>query len=119
MSDKVLGNISGFSMGMYICLNSAHDLETLKHEIGHQWQSQKFGWFYLPIVGIYSAVFCNCWDRWFHTKWEYYDRHYWYYKKKITERSADKRGKVDRNKVLARIERKPGIKYRYPDIKAA
>jgi hypothetical protein len=109
--DKLLGPVSGFSMGMYICLNSAHDLETLKHEIGHCFQSKEWGWLYLPVVGVYSAVFCNLWDRWFHKDWCDYDRAYWYYIIRWTERQADKRGRVNREAKLARIPRPANARY--------
>ena len=103
--DKVLSSLSGFSMGKYICLNSAHDLETLRHEIGHCVQSRHWGWLYLPVIGLYSAIACNWWDRTFHKSWNPYDRHYWYYITRWTERGADKHGKVNRKAKLARIHR--------------
>ena len=108
---KTLGKISGFSMGMYICLNSAHDLGTLRHELGHCDQSKKLGWLYLPVVGIYSAVFCNLWDRWFHKAWNRYDRLYWYYMTRWTEKWADRLGKVDREKMLANVPRPSSARY--------
>ena len=110
--DPMLGPISGFSMGKYICLNSAHDIETLKHEIGHLLQSAKWGWLYLPVVGIQSAVFCNLWQRWFHKGWNSYDRHYWYYVvKHWFEGDADEKGKVRRKEKLRRIPRPSGARY--------
>jgi hypothetical protein len=116
-ADKVLGDISGFSMGKYICLNSAHDLTDIRHEKGHSKDSKKWGWLYLPVIGIYSAVFCNLWDRRFHSDWNSYDRHYWYYKTRWTEKSADRKGKADRDKVLRRIPRPDNA--RYPAIDKA
>ena len=110
--DKILGKISGFSMGMYICLNSAHDIETLKHELGHCVQSMQWGWLYLPVVGVWSAVFCNLWDRWFHKDWCDYDRCYWYY---ITrhkfEGQADDFGRVKRREKLAGVLRPANARY--------
>ena len=113
--DKVLGSVSGFSMGKYICLNSAHDLTDIRHEKGHRiGQSEKWGWLYLPVPGVYSAVFCNLWDRKFHKNWCLYDRHYWYYKTRWTERQADKSGGVDRDKILSKMDRPENA--RFPKI---
>ena len=111
IEDQVLGKLSGFSMGKYICLNSSHDLDVLKHEKGHGKDSKIFGIFYLLIVGVYSSVFCNLWDRWFHADWNHYDRHYWYYKTRWTEIRADKFGNVKRNHILRRIERPEDSRY--------
>jgi len=103
-NDKILGNVSGFSMGKYICLNTAHDLYTIRHEKGHKiGQSETLGWLYLPTVGVYSSVFCNMWDRWFHVAWCIYDRHYWYYKTRWSEKQADEAGGVDRNAALRKL----------------
>jgi len=114
--DKILKWLSGFSICRYICLTDIHDLETIRHENGHCKQSEILGPLYLPLVGVYSAVGCNLWDRWFHKLWCAYDRHYWYYKTRITEKSADKRGNVNRDKILARMERPSNA--RYPAIAA-
>jgi hypothetical protein len=94
-SDKYFKGISGFSLGKYICLTDAHDFETLKHEGGHCAQSKILGWLYLLIIGIYSAVFCNLWDRWFHQKWAYERRVKWYYSR-WSEAWADRLGGVER-----------------------
>jgi len=111
-NDLILGKISGFSMGRYICLNSMHDLQMLKHEIGHCWHSQKWGWLFLPVVGIQSAVFCNLWDRLFHKDWCTYDRLYWYFiVKYYFEGQADEKGKAKRRTVLAKIPRPANAKY--------
>jgi hypothetical protein len=109
--NKILGLVSGFSIGRYICLNNMHDLQTLKHEKGHSRQSMQWGWLYLPVIGIYSAVFCNLWDRMFHKNWNSYDRHYWYYKTRWTERQADIYGGVDRDIVLKKIKRPNDSRY--------
>ena len=53
-ADPILGKISGSSLGKYICLNNAHNIKTVKHERGHCHQSEKQGWFYLPISGLPS-----------------------------------------------------------------
>ena len=95
--------ISGVSLGEYIVL--PHDnLDTIKHEHGHSIQSLYLGWLYLPVVGIYSAVFCNLWNRLLHNDWNSYDRHYWYYNR-WTESWADMLGNVDRDAILRRIPR--------------
>ena len=113
--DKLLKGISGFSMGRYICLNSAHDIQTIKHEVGHCWQSKKWGWLYLPVVGIKSSVFCNLWSRWFHTDkkgWNNYDRSYWHYVVNYYfEGQADKKGKVNRIHKLSKIARPSNSRY--------
>ena len=113
-ADKALSFISGFSMGRYICLNSAHDLMTLRHEKGHTVQSAYLGWFYLPIVGIYSAVFCNMWQRWYHQDWNEYDLIYWYYMTRWSESWADNEGGVDRIAALRKIYRPENA--RFPEV---
>jgi hypothetical protein len=104
-ADKVLSQLSGFSIGQYICLNSAHDLTTIRHEMGHTKQSQYMGWLYLLAVGIYSALFCNLYNRIWHKHWYPYDRAYWYYKTRWSERWADRLGGVDRDAVLRGMAR--------------
>ena len=71
--------ISGFSSGKRVKLTDAHDELTVQHEIGHSRQSLRLGWFYIPVVGVWSAVFCNLWQRIFHRGWHPYDRAHWYY----------------------------------------
>jgi len=94
-ADKLLSELSGFSLGKYVCLNSAHNLTTLRHEKGHSKQSKMLGWAYLPVIGIYSAVFCNLWNRWFHKSWTSTQRKKWYYSR-WCEAWADKLGGVVR-----------------------
>jgi len=104
--------ISGVSLADAILLsNNNGSEETVRHEHGHSIQSLRLGWLYLPIVGAYSAVFCNLWDRWFHRGWHRYDRQYWYYVTRWTERWADRLGKVDRGKALASIPRPANAQY--------
>jgi len=115
MEDSFLRIISGFSIGRYICLTDLADIETVRHENGHCVQSERLGWLYLPVIGIYSAVFCNLWDRWFHKNWKQYDRLYWYYKLRWTELNADKCGKVARDIWLAkRYPQDGGTRYLKP-----
>ena len=104
--------VSGVSLGGYILLPERRDLEaTVPHEWGHSRQSVRLGWLYLPTVGIYSSVFCNLWDRVFHKKWNTYDRVYWYYKTRWTERWADRLGRVDRDAYLRRFRRPADSRY--------
>ena len=103
--------ISGVSLAVFILLSDNNDNETVEHEHGHSMQSLYLGWLYLPVIGIYSAVFCNLWDRLFHKDWNGYDRRYWYYKTRWSEKWADELGGVDRNGVLARMHRPENAKW--------
>lgn len=90
----------GISLGDFIYMDldtlRYYDLEmTLKHEHGHQIQSRILGPFYLPVIGLGSAVFCNLWQRFFQKKWSSARRYRWYYSR-WPENWADKLGKVDR-----------------------
>lgn len=107
--------MSGVSLGRYILLADNDSEDTVCHEWGHSRQSAYLGWFYLLVVGIYSAVFCNWQDRVFHKGWALYDRLYWYYKTRWCERWADLLGGVDRDSVLAGITRPHDA--RYPAVK--
>jgi hypothetical protein len=91
------GFLSGVSLGRYILLpaNSCDEI-TIRHEYGHQIQSQKLGIFYLLTVGIVSAVFNNLWDRIFHKNWTTKKRYVWYYSR-WPENWADRLGNVIRN----------------------
>ena len=90
----------GVSLGNYIILdyktywkiryyNSV--LRTYNHEHGHQKQSLKLGWLYLPTIGILSA-YGNIVDRVMH---KYHKNGCWYYKQPW-EKWADKLGQVQR-----------------------
>jgi len=88
--------ISGVSLGKYIILKEFQDgVKTVLHEYGHSKQSLILGWLYLLIIGIYSAVFCNLWDRLFHKHWTAEQRHKWYYSR-WCEAWADRLGGVKR-----------------------
>ena len=102
--------ISGVSLAVYILLNT-DDETTIKHEHGHSVQSGRFGWLYLPVIGVGSAIFCNMWQRWFQKDRNHYDRRYWYYMTRWTEYNADKLGGVDREKALAGIPRPANARY--------
>ena len=108
--------VSGVSLAVFILLpdNNNGD-DTVRHEHGHSVQSSYLGWLYLPVVGVYSAVFCNLWQRFTQKDRNRFDRHYWYYITRWTERWADRLGGVDREKILAGIPRPEGAKY--PNIK--
>jgi hypothetical protein len=94
-SDRILKGISGFSLGRYICINDWYGVETVLHETGHAIQSMILGPVYLFVIGIWSSLFCNMWDRWFHKTWAYEQRIKWYYTR-FPEWWADKLGKVKR-----------------------
>jgi hypothetical protein len=88
--------ISGVSLGTIILLSDDNDNDvTILHESGHSIQSLYLGWLYLPVIGLYSALFCNLWDRWFHQKWTREERSKWYYSR-WCEAWADKLGGVER-----------------------
>ena len=76
------------------CYNTTN---VLWHERGHQKQSQKYGWLYLFIVGIPSAV-RNIWDRIAHRKWTNEQHDKWYYSG-FPEKQADKLGNVNRSRI--------------------
>jgi len=103
----------GVSLGDYIFLYT-DDPVSVKHEHGHSLQSKLLGWFYLPIVGIYSAVFCNLYSQKNLSKWKGWDRGYWYYNR-WTEKWADKLGGVDRIAWLWEKYPKGGVKYKESD----
>jgi hypothetical protein len=120
---KLLVNVKsywGVSFGYVIFLYTDASTYDRDHEYGHCIDSQYFGWLYLPIVGIYSAIYCKCIKKYWCNKWEKYDWHYWYYKIAWTEKRADKFGNVDRDmwlrisypKTLANTS----IKLRYPRV---
>lgn len=85
----------GVSLGNYIIIRESSEYKDLFHEYGHQKQSNYLGWLYLPIIGIWSGVFVNLYDRLFHRKWTLWKRYIWYYSQ-FPERWADKLGKVNR-----------------------
>lgn len=81
---------SAISLGKYIIINPKYNGETMSavrlrhHEYGHCLQSQMLGWFYLPVVGIWSAIRAI-----FVPEGRYYDA--------FPEDWADKLGGVKRN----------------------
>jgi hypothetical protein len=85
----------GVSLGNYIILDENYNKTTINHEYGHSIQSRYFGWVYLIVIGIPSAVFNNLWDRLFHKNWSSTDRTKWYYNR-YPEKWADNLGGVKR-----------------------
>ena len=88
----------GVSLGIYIIFGGSPSEDSIKHEKGHQKQSQYLGWFYLPLIGIPSFV-GNIRDRLFHKKWSEKKRIAWYYNQ-YWEKWADNLGGVKREEVL-------------------
>lgn len=83
VSKKINGSIS---LGKYIILDDDHsyEIDTQKHEYGHQIQSFILGPLYLFVIGIPSLLWANVF-------WKPEKRKYsWFY----TEKWADKLGKV-------------------------
>ena len=94
---NVLG--CGVCLGDFIVLDvkyktSSTKEQTIKHEYGHHRQSLYLGWFYLLIVGIWSAV-RNRWDVIAHKDWPSDKSEKWYYGG-YPENWADKLGEVNR-----------------------
>lgn len=75
----------GVSLGCHIIVNEACSQNTLKHELGHCFQSLYLGWLYLPLIGLPSAI-GNLLNRFI--KFDYY--------KQPWEKWADKLGNVQR-----------------------
>lgn len=85
---KLLRYISGVSLGRYICINDTNLSLTPSHKAGHSVQSRYFGILYLIIIGIFSAIGNNLFDRLFHKKWSSIERYRWYYNR-FPEKWAD------------------------------
>lgn len=83
-------NNCGVSLGNYILLDSDRSIteKAIHHEYGHQKQSLKYGWLYLVIVGLPSAI-GNVYARLAHKDSKWYYSQWW-------ERTADKLGGVIR-----------------------
>ena len=90
---RVIGNM-GLSLGQYIFLGEDQGQITLKHEIGHSYQSRRLGPLYLLLVGL-PSISRNIWQRIFHKGWTNPDRQKWYYGS-YPEKGADKLGGVIR-----------------------
>lgn len=83
-------NDCGISLGNYIFLDSDRSIteKSVRHEWGHQKQSLKYGWLYLIIVGLPSAI-GNIYSRLAHKDDRWYYNQWW-------ERTADELGGVTR-----------------------
>ena len=86
------------SLGSYIVASRSlyNTFVVMKHEQGYQKLSRKYGWFYLPIVGIPSVIRYLI-DRYAHKNWSYKDRERWYYSG-FPEKQADKYANIKRFK---------------------
>lgn len=88
LSDKMTG---GISCGNYIILRRWSKLSAA-HERGHQVQSRRLGWLYLPVVGLSSVFHLVCRDG--NIIWKKYSDYYSVW----PESEADKLGGVKRDK---------------------
>ena len=59
------------SLGLYILMSNRSGNSTKRHEYGHTIQSRRWGWFYLPVVGLTSITWCGL-HRFFKIKRDYY-----------------------------------------------
>ena len=73
------------SLGDYIILSesSTRRKPVYDHEYGHTVDSRRWGWLYLPVIGLCSGLHCLLYDR----ATNYYD--YW------TERRANRFGGIE------------------------
>lgn len=94
---------SGVSLGNYIIMNREDREDGMRHEYGHSIDSRIWGPFYLLVIGLPSAL-GNLYDQWFHSKWKYSDSCEWYYNQPW-EKSADKKGGVDRKAYIERLRK--------------
>lgn len=79
----------GISLGRYIIISQFATKKTVQHEYGHTIQSKRFGWFYLPLIGLPSIIWAMLYGPVIKpTLNGYY--------KFITECSADRLGGVER-----------------------
>lgn len=84
----VKGFAGGISLGKYIILGEYYE-EDVKHEFGHSIQSKKWGWLYLPVVGLCSLTWAGLYGTLIKETLNGYYK-FW------TERNADKLGGVKR-----------------------
>lgn len=84
----------GVSLGSYVIFGGSYTDTAVRHEKGHQKQSQWLGWLYLILIGI-PSVTGNIIDRLFHRKWSSTRRTNWYYNLPW-EKQADSLGGVCR-----------------------
>ena len=84
--------ISGTSLGYYILLPMGRDEVTVAHEYGHCLQSAKWGWLYIPVIGI-PSIMNNLRGRSIHPLMTYDEVQEDYYGR-YPEKEADKLGGV-------------------------
>lgn len=53
ISNNILSN---FSLGDYIFIKPNTPEKGIRHELGHSYQSQLLGWFYIPVIAIPSIT---------------------------------------------------------------
>jgi hypothetical protein len=82
------GFCGGISLGKYIILGEYYE-EDVKHEFGHSIQSKRWGWLYLPVVGLCSLTWAGLYGTLIKETLNGYYK-FW------TERNADKLGGVKR-----------------------
>ena len=88
--------MSSFSLGCFIVMNGfTYKEKDVKHERGHQRQSEYLGPLYLLMIALPSFI-GHLWDRFVHKKWTYAERIKWYYNQPW-EKWADKLGGVNRD----------------------
>jgi hypothetical protein len=79
----------GISLGKFIFVNQWCNKKTVKHEYGHCIQSKRWGWLYLPVIGLNSIIWAGLYGNLIKpTDNGYYK--FW------TEKRADKLGGVIR-----------------------
>lgn len=79
----------GISLGRYIIISQFATKKTVQHEYGHTIQSKRFGWFYLPLIGLPSIIWAMLYGPVIKPTLNGYYRF-------ITECSADRLGGVER-----------------------
>lgn len=85
-SMKMQGDIS---LGKYIIVNQWCNKKTIMHEYGHCIQSKRWGWLYLPVIGLSSIIWAGLYGNLVKPT---YDGYYKFW----TEKRADKLGGVNR-----------------------
>jgi hypothetical protein len=79
----------GISLGKYIIVNQWCNKKTIMHEYGHCIQSKRWGWLYLPVIGLSSIIWAGLYGNLVKPT---YDGYYKFW----TESRADKLGGVNR-----------------------
>ena len=77
------------SLGQFIFVSKYAGERTIKHEYGHYIDGTCLGWLYLPVIGIPSAVWAGCFEK-------YRQKHNISYYDFYTEKRADLLGEVNR-----------------------